>query len=81
VNMGDGEEFQIRSQLQQPSQFGMCALAHCRAGAERLELVCPSFYVRFLDADVSLRLHGRYRYCTTLLQIGNHDYLLTIPKN
>jgi hypothetical protein len=47
-NMGDGEEFQSRSQLQHPLQLGMCELAHCRAGAERLESVCPSFYVRYV---------------------------------
>ena len=78
--MGDGEEFQSRSQLQQPSQLGMCELAHCRAGAERLESVCPSFYARFLDADVSIRLHSNTVYGTTLLKIVNHDYPLTIPK-
>jgi hypothetical protein len=38
-NIGDGEEFQSCSQLQQPSQLGMCELAHCRAGAERFKSV------------------------------------------
>jgi hypothetical protein len=38
----------------------MCELAHCRAGAERLESVCPSFYARLFDADVSIRLHSKY---------------------
>jgi hypothetical protein len=42
--MGDGEEFKSRSQSQHPSQLKTCELAHCRAGAERLESVCPSFY-------------------------------------
>jgi hypothetical protein len=76
--MGDGEEFQSRSQLQQPSQLLMCELAHFRAGAERLESVCPSFYARF--RDVSIRLIVRTVYGKTLLKIVNHDYPLTIPK-
>jgi hypothetical protein len=58
----------------------MCHLAHCRAGAEHLETVCPSFNARFLDEDVSIRLHSTV-YGTTLLKIVNHDYPLTIPKN
>jgi hypothetical protein len=59
--MRDGEAFQSCNQLQQPSQLGMFELAHCRAGAERLESVCPSFYARYLDADVLIRLHSTYR--------------------
>jgi hypothetical protein len=62
----------------------MCELAHFRAGAERLEYVCPSFHVRFLDADVSIRLHSTYRLWYDLTQDHdyqvNHDYPLTIPK-
>jgi hypothetical protein len=59
--MGDGEDFQSHIQLQQPSLLGMSELANCRADAERLESVCPSFHARFLDADVSIRLHSTYR--------------------
>jgi hypothetical protein len=28
----------------------ICELAHCRAGAERIESVFPSFHARFFDA-------------------------------
>jgi hypothetical protein len=78
--MGDGKEFQSRSQLQQRSQLGMCELAHCHTGSERLGSVCPFFYARFYDADVSNRLHSTY--CLWYgLKIVNHDYPLTIPKN
>jgi hypothetical protein len=38
--MGDGKKIQSRSQLQQPLQLVMCELAHCLAGAERIESIC-----------------------------------------
>jgi hypothetical protein len=50
IEISDGKEFQSRSQLQQPSQLGMCELAHCCAGAEHIESVYPSCYARLLDA-------------------------------
>jgi hypothetical protein len=66
-NIGDWEEFQSLSQLQQETQLGMCELAHCRAGAELIESVCSSFYVRFLDAGVS-SLHRTDRIWYDLAQ-------------
>jgi hypothetical protein len=58
----------------------MCELAHCHAGAERLESVSPSFYTQFLDTDMSIHLHSSTIYGTTLLRKDNLDYPLTIPK-
>jgi hypothetical protein len=74
------EEFQSRSQLHQPSQLGMCELVHCHAGAERIELVCPSFKRDFLTQTSQFVCIVRTVYGTILLKIVNQYYQLTIPK-
>jgi hypothetical protein len=79
--MGDGEESKTAVSLQQPSQLGMCELAHCRAGAERLESVCPSFTRDFLTQTSQFVCIVLTVYGMTLLKIVNHDYPLAIPKN
>jgi hypothetical protein len=76
-NMGDGEEFQRRSQLQQLSQLVMCKLAHWCAGVEGLESVSPFFNARFLDIDVPNRLHSTYRLLYNLAE----DSQLWLPPD
>jgi hypothetical protein len=73
-NIGDGEA------AVSCSGHRNLGCAHCRAGAERLESVCPSFNARFSDAGVSICLHSITVYGTSLLYIVN-GYPQTIPNN
>jgi hypothetical protein len=67
--MGDREQFQSRSQLQQPSQLASWRIVVHEQNA-------LSQYISPFTCDFLTQIYG-----TTLLKIVNHDYSLTISKN
>jgi hypothetical protein len=79
-----GKNFKATVSCSSHRNVWMCGLAHCRAGAERLESVCPPpahFTRDFLRQTSQFVCIVRTVYGTTLLWIVNHDYPLTIPKD